>query len=62
MSTLVALLLVGVLCGFGAAFAARVWRDGRRGPAIAVAVALVPILLYVAWLVVTVLGVGPALR
>ena len=61
MTTLLPLLLLGVLLGFGGAFVAKALRDGRRGAALAAALVLVPIVAYLGWLAVMVLGVGPAM-
>ncbi len=62
MTTALALLSLGVLLGFGGAFLAKALRDGRRGAAFAVALVLVPIVVYLAWLAFMVFGVGPAMR
>jgi len=62
MTTLLALLLLGVLLGFCGAFVARAMRDGRRRAALTVALVLVPIVLYLAWMALMVVGVGPAMR
>jgi len=62
MTTLLALLLLGVLLGFGGAFVAKALRDGRTLVALTVALVLVPIVLYLAWMAFMVVGVGPAMR
>ena len=62
MTTLVALLLLGLLAGFGGAFVASAWRGGRSGFALVVATLLVLVVAYLAWLAVMVFGVGPGLR
>jgi hypothetical protein len=62
MTTAVAIFLLGGLLGFGGAFVAKAWRDGRRGPALAAAAVIAAIVLYLAWLAVMVGSVGPTLR
>jgi hypothetical protein len=62
MTTVVAIFLLGGLLGFGGAFVARAWRDGRRGRALAVVVGVAAIGLFLAWQAVMVLVVGPSLR
>jgi len=57
-----ALLTLGVLLGFGAAFLVRALRDGRRGAAFVVALLLAPIVAYLVWLAFMLFGVGPAMR
>ena len=62
VTMLLALLGLGMLLGFGGAFVARALRDGRKLVALAVALLLAPIALYLAWLAIMVLEVGPAMR
>lgn len=62
MTTVVAIFLLGGLLGFGGAFVAKAWRDGRRGAAWAVGAAVAAIGLFLAWQAVMVLLVGPSQR
>jgi len=62
VTMLLALLGLGMLLGFGGAFVAKALRDGRTLVALTVALVLVPIVLYLAWMAFMVVGVGPAMR
>jgi hypothetical protein len=62
MTTVVAIFLLGGLLGFGGAFVAKAWRDGRRGQALAVGAGITVIGLFLAWQAMMVLVVGPSLR
>jgi hypothetical protein len=62
MTTVVAIFLLGALLGFGIAFVTRAWRDGRRGSALLAGAVVAAVGLYLGWLAMMVLVVGPSLR
>jgi hypothetical protein len=62
VTTVVAIFLLGALLGFGIAFVTRSWRDGRRGSALVAGAVVAVIGLYLGWLAVMALVVGPSLR
>jgi hypothetical protein len=62
MTTVVAIFLLGGLLGFGGAFVAKAWRDGRRGAALVAGAVVAAIGTFLAWQAVMALVVGPSLR
>lgn len=62
MTSVVGLFLIGGLAGAAIAFVYRAVRDGRRGPALAVALVAAGIVGYLLWLTLMVGSVGPAQR
>ncbi len=62
MTTIVGILLLGGLVGFGGAFVVTSYRAGRRGLALGAAVVIGAIALFLAWMTMMVGVVGPAMR
>jgi hypothetical protein len=59
VSTMVAVFLLGGLVGFGGAFVAKAYREGRRGQALAAALVIGAIALTLAWQAITTTALGP---
>jgi hypothetical protein len=62
MTTAVAIFMLGGLLGFGGAFVAKAWRDGRRGAALAAGAVVAAIGFFLAWQAAMALLAGPSLR
>jgi hypothetical protein len=62
VTTIVGILVLGGLIGFGGAFVVKSYREGRRGLALGVGVVIGAIALFLAWMTMMVGIVGPAMR
>ena len=61
MTTLLGILLLSLLVGFGAAFAAKAYREGRPAVAFLVGVVIAAIVAFLAWQAAMIGLVGPAM-